>query len=176
MEFSCPTCNVVLEAQKLGDIRLRKCASCSGLVISLPTVRKGLDEKAFKKIWQQLYTGNTDTGRPCPGCRNPLSEVEAEGQDGEILIDVCRSCQILWFDDKEFSSLPRVAAKAKPENPPENESQKRPESRLLTPQELTLAAFREEQYRRRSFLLKLLDGSVSKELGFDGFFKKFSDE
>lgn len=160
----------------LGDVRLRRCTSCGGLVISIPTVRKKLDEKAFKKIWQQLYSGNTDTGRPCPGCKKPLSVVEAEGQDGEILIDVCRSCQILWFDDKEFSSLPIVATKAKPKDPPENESEKRPGSRLLTPEELTLAAFREEQYQRRSFLLKLLDGSVSKELGFDGFFKKFSDD
>ncbi len=176
MDFSCPTCNVSLEKQTLGDVRLRKCTSCCGLVISIPTVRKELDEKAFKKIWQQLYSGNTDTGRPCPGCKKPLSVVEAEGQDGEILIDVCRSCQILWFDDKEFSSLPRVVTKAKPKDPPENESEKRPGSRLLTPEELTLAAFREEQHQRRSFLLKLLDGSVSKELGFDGFFNKFSDD
>ncbi len=115
MDFSCPTCNVSLEKQTLGDVRLRKCASCSGLVISLPTVRKRLDEKAFKKIWQQLYSGNTDTGRPCPGCKKPLSVVEAEGEDGVIMIDVCRSCQILWFDDQEFSSLPKVATTAKPE-------------------------------------------------------------
>lgn len=173
MEFTCPSCNVVLEAQKLGDVRLWKCASCSGLVVSIPTVRKGLDPKAFKKIWQRLYAGETDTGRPCPGCKNPLSVVKADGQESEILIDICRSCQILWFDDKEFSSLPKNAPEAEPETLLKGEQQKTPESRLLTPEELTYRAFKEDQYQRRSFLYKLLDGSVSKELGIDDYFGKF---
>ena len=112
MVFSCPTCNAVLEAQTLGDFRLWKCASCRGLVISLPTVRKGMNPQAFKKMWQKLYSGETETGRPCPGCKKPLSVVEADGQDGEIMVDVCRSCQILWFDDKEFSGLPKLVPEA----------------------------------------------------------------
>ena len=122
---------------------------------------------AFKKVWQKLHSDETATGRPCPGCSNPLSEVEADGQGSEILIDVCRSCQILWFDDKEFSSLPKAV--------PEDEREKMSKSRLLTPEELTFAAFKEDQYKRRSFLFKLLDGSVSKELGFDSFFGDFFD-
>lgn len=176
MEFTCPTCNVVLEAQELGDVRLWKCASCSGLVVSIPTVRKGLDPKAFKKIWQKLYAGETKTGRPCPGCKKPLSVIEADGQETEILIDVCRSCQILWFDDNEFSSLPRVVPEVEPEILPEGEQQKRPESRLLTSEELTYRAFKEDQYQRRSFLYKLLDGSASKELRLDDYFGKFFDK
>jgi len=172
MDFTCPTCNVLLEPQKRGDIRLWKCAACKGLVISLPTVRKGLDPKAFKKIWQQLYSDKAATGRPCPGCRKPLSVVEADGQDSGILIDVCRSCQILWFDDKEFSDLPEAVTEAVPEVEPAKQS----ESRLLTPEELVFAAFKQEQYRRRSFLSKLLDGSVSEELGLDSLFDDFFEE
>lgn len=170
--FSCPTCNVLLKAQTFGDIRLWKCDSCSGLVISLPIVRKGMNPKAFKSIWQKLHAGEIETGRPCPGCKNPLSVVEADGQDNKILIDVCRSCQILWFDDKEFSSLP----KAVPKTVPGDDKDKRSESRLLTPEELAFAAFKEDQHQRRSFLFKLLDGSVSKELGLDSLFGDSFDE
>lgn len=175
MEFTCPTCKVVLEAEKLGDVRLWKCASCRGLVVSLPTVRKGLSPKAFKRIWQRLYAGETEAGRPCPGCKKPLSVVKADGKDAEILVDVCRSCQILWFDDNEFSSLPRVVPEAESQTSLKGEQQKRPESRLLTPEELTYRAFKEDQYQRRSFLYKLLDGSASKELGLDSFFGNFFD-
>jgi Zn-finger nucleic acid-binding protein len=172
MDFFCPTCNVVLQANKLDGIRLWKCVSCGGFAISLPIFRKGLKRESFKKIWQQLSSGEIETGRPCPGCKNPLSVVEADGQDGAIMIDVCRSCHLLWFDDEEFSDLPMV----KPEAKPEIEWVKRPESRVLTPEELTYAAFKKDQYRRRSFLFKLLDGSVSNELGLDSFFGDFFDK
>ena len=94
--------------------------------------------------------------------------VEADGQGGVIVIDVCRTCQVFWFDDNEYSDLPKVAT--------EIEQLKPAESRILTPEELVFAAFKEDQYRRRSFLFKLLDGSVSKELGLDDFFGDFLDK
>ena len=176
MDFSCPTCNVLLQAQTLEGIRLWKCTSCRGRAISLPIVRKGLTTEAFKKIWQKLSLGKTESGRSCPGCKNPLSVVEADGQGVVIMIDVCRTCQILWFDDKEFSYLPKVAPKVVPKVVPEVEQQKKLESRVLTEEELAFAAFEEDQYRRRSFLFKLLDGSVSKELGLDNFFGDIFDK
>ena len=167
-EFSCPTCKVLLQKQKLDGIRLRKCASCSGFAISLPIVRNGLSSDAFKKIWQQLFSGEIVTGRPCPGCKEPLSVVEADGQGGVIMIDVCRSCQILWFDDKEYSDLPKLE--------PTDEQIDQSESRVLTPEELTFSAFKEDQYQRRSFLFKLMDGSIADELELDSFFGDFFDE
>ena len=176
MDFTCPTCNVLLQAQRPEGLRLWKCDSCGGFAISLPIVRKGLNTKTFKEIWQKLSSGETEKGRPCPGCKKPLSVVAAGGKGGSILIDVCRSCHLLWFDDKEYSELPKVMPQIVPGVVPKTEQAKRPESRLLTPEELTFKAFKEDQYRRRSFLFKLLDGSVSKELGLDSFFGDYFDD
>lgn len=170
MEFLCPACNAVLEAQKPDGLRLWKCASCGGIALSIPTVRKGLAAATFKKIWQKISAGETEQGRPCPGCRKPLSVVEAEGQDGAVVIDVCRSCQLLWFDDKEFSSLPKAAPVIAPANTAAVEGAVKPVSRVLTPEELTFRAFKEEQYRRRSFFMKLIDGSLAKDLGIKDYF------
>ena len=167
MEFTCPTCNVLLQQQKLEDIRILKCESCSGFAISLPIVRKSLEPPAFKRIWQKLFAGDIEKGRPCPGCKQPLSVVDADGQSGVIKVDVCRSCHIFWFDHEEFSGLPKVASKA--------EKAKQSESRLLTPVEIGFAAFKEDQNRRKSFLYKLLDGSVSKEMGLEDYFGGFFD-
>jgi Zn-finger nucleic acid-binding protein len=176
MEFLCPACNAKLQAQKLDTLRLWKCASCGGFVLSVPTVRKGLAPGTFKKIWQKISAGETEPGRPCPGCRKPLSVVAADGPDGAVMIDVCRSCQLLWFDDKEFSGLPGAvpvgAAGAVQETAPAI----KPVSRVLTPEELAFKAFKEEQYKRRSFLLKLLDGSVAKDLGIKDYFGDFFDD
>lgn len=176
MDFSCPTCNVSLKAQTLEDIRLLKCASCKGFAISLPIVRKGLKKGTFKEIWKKISTGETETGRPCPGCKDPLNIVEAGGKGGAIMIDVCRSCHLLWFDDKEFSDLPKVQPEVTSRDAPEVRQGKRPESRVLTPEELAYRAFKEDQYRRRSFLSKLLDGSVARELDLDNYFGDFFDK
>ncbi len=173
MEFLCPTCNTPLQAQKPDGLRLWKCASCGGIALSVPTVRKGLAAGTFKKIWQKISSGETEPGRPCPGCRKPLSVVEADGGDGPVMIDVCRSCQLLWFDDKEFYGLPKAVPVGAPKAAEEAAPAAKPASRVLTPEELAFKAFKEEQYKRRSFLFKLLDGSVAKDLGIKDYFGDF---
>ena len=170
MEFLCPACNAPLQAQKPDGLRLWKCTSCGGIALSVPTVRKGLAAGTFKKIWRKISAGETEPGRPCPGCRKPLNVVEADGDAGAVMIDVCRSCQLLWFDDKEFSGFPKAEAASAPRAAVATEIQTRPASRVLTPEELAFKAFREEQYRRRSFLMKLLDGSIARDLGIKDYF------
>jgi Zn-finger nucleic acid-binding protein len=142
----------------------------------VPTVRKGLAAGTFRKIWQKISSGETTPGRPCPGCRKPLRVVEADGQEGAVIIDVCRSCQLLWFDDREYSGLPKAVPAGAPVAAAETVPVARPSSRVLTPEELTYAAFREEQYKRRSFLFKLLDGSVARDIGLKDYFGDFFDD
>jgi membrane associated rhomboid family serine protease len=36
-----------------------------------------------------------------------MAEVEALGNDGVIRVDVCRSCQWVWFDPQEYEDLPQ---------------------------------------------------------------------
>jgi len=176
MEFLCPACNAPLQAQKPDGLRLWKCASCGGIALSVPTVRKGLAAGTFKNIWQKISSGETEPGRPCPGCRKPLSVVEADGGDGPVMIDVCRSCQLLWFDDKEFSGLPKAVPAVTPDTVGQAAPAAKPASRVLTPEELAFRAFKEEQYKQRSFLFKLLDGSVAKDLGLKDYFGDFFDD
>lgn len=150
--------------------------SCGGFALSVPTVRKGLAAESFKKIWQKISAGESKPGRPCPGCRKPLSVVEADGRDGAVMIDVCRSCQLIWFDDQEFSDLPRAQAANTLKAVSEAEVQAKPASRVLTPEELAFRAFKEEQYKRRSFLFRLLDGSVARDLGLKDYFGDAFDD
>ena len=145
-------------------------------MLSVPTVRKGLAPGTFKKIWQKISAGETEPGRPCPGCRKPLSVVAADGPDGAVMIDVCRSCQLLWFDDTEFSGLPGAVPVGAAGAVQETAPAVKPASRVLTPEELAFKAFKEEQYKRRSFLFKLLDGSVAKDLGIKDYFGDFFDD
>lgn len=155
MDFTCPSCHILLEAQNQDDLRTWKCESCRGFAISLPLVRKGLDPKTFREIWGKLAAGDFDPGRSCPGCKKPLRLVDARGKSGAVSVDVCRSCHILWFDDTEFSDLPKFIPK------------KAPDADLSPAANRALKALKTDLVRRRPFLLKLLDNDITNERGFE---------
>ena len=69
-----------------------------------------------------------------------------------ITIDVCRSCHILWFDDKEYSDLPKAQQGKMLGKPMSAEAER------------ALAALKSDLARDRSFLFKLMDDTVPEEL------------
>jgi Zn-finger nucleic acid-binding protein len=107
MKLECPACKVALEQQTISGKVFWKCPSCNGLALTLPLVRKELQPEVFKDLWRQLTTGKARRGRPCPRCQQPLKEVATGGAEGTVVVDVCRACQMLWFDEAELASLPR---------------------------------------------------------------------
>ena len=45
----------------------------------------------------------------CPVCRRPMVEAPLPVDGGQVAVDVCASCQFLWFDAREFEQVPRQA-------------------------------------------------------------------
>jgi hypothetical protein len=45
-------------------------------------------------------------GLPCPGCRRPMRALDMERRAaGTLVVDLCESCQALWFDPMESPQL-----------------------------------------------------------------------
>jgi Zn-finger nucleic acid-binding protein len=95
----------------------RACMGCHGQLVSLAVVRAYGDGALVSKLWAEALA-HPRTGIGCPSCRKPMSVVMLTQQ---IELDLCRSCQSLWFDLDEFSKLPprpRATPKSKTEKTP----------------------------------------------------------
>ena len=46
---------------------------------------------------------------PCPSCGAPMEKHRLPGQRGEVLLDLCFACQLIWFDPQENLQLTPAA-------------------------------------------------------------------
>ena len=65
------------------------------------------------KLWDLVRGAPANEKIHCPSCPRPMQEVNLCCDDGNLVLDVCRACQFVWFDPGEFEALP-----AKPVVPP----------------------------------------------------------
>ena len=108
--FTCPHCRKHLERLPSEKGIQWRCASCEGRAVTIPLLRRMVDEKYVNQLWRMAC----DTPRPvqgvsCPLCHNGMTPVqhlvpdeqEARGLD----VDVCRSCHSVWFDTHELDKV-----------------------------------------------------------------------
>jgi len=62
-----------------------------------PVFRDRLSRQRLRPFQHAFAAATTRSSRPCPACRNPMLLADAKG----VEIDVCRGCQIVWFDRGE---------------------------------------------------------------------------
>ncbi len=88
---------------------------CHGQFVGLAVVREYGEANTVKRLW---FEAQARPKHPlgCPACRKAMQMVMLTPR---IEIDLCRSCQSLWFDPDEFSHLPpRTSAPARPKPAP----------------------------------------------------------
>lgn len=106
--MTCPGCEQPL--QMVGDPgkRVFNCESCGGLAVVLSVLRKIAPDELVNELWRHTRA-TTDPGRRCPSCSQSMALV-GMGYGNSLELDVCRVCQIVWFDLGElavFSPLPK---------------------------------------------------------------------
>jgi len=95
--FTCPRCAATLKALRVGPMAVWDCGGCGGRAVSTPMLRDTVPRERWKAIQRAVAVTEAASSRPCPSCRNPMREAEAEGSTFET----CRRCQLLWFDRGE---------------------------------------------------------------------------
>jgi membrane associated rhomboid family serine protease len=78
--------------------------------MTLGMVKKVIPRQAVNTLWQKARASRHGTGQTCPACKRRMTEVPIScGQRTENL-DVCTGCHFIWFDPREFESLPESAS------------------------------------------------------------------
>lgn len=116
-EFVCPSCQQPLTEVRTSNGIFWSCEKCGGRAVGVELLRRTFTSESINPLWFHALRGEGQTGRNCPACRNPMTEVKLSG-DAEIKVDVCRLCHFVWFDATEVENLvPRSVSPPKPELP-----------------------------------------------------------
>jgi Zn-finger nucleic acid-binding protein len=101
----CPKCNVPLSQKFIVKKRLWKCNKCRGIMINSAVLKHFLGQKAVNEFYRSANTHNALTNKKCPSCRQSLNEFKIYRNDEDIYLDLCKHCQLIWFDEGEIKNF-----------------------------------------------------------------------
>lgn len=104
--FKCPQCQAELVRNDGEGGVFWACPKCAGSMITMPILRRIVDKDALNGIWNASWKQSADGRRACPSCRRAMANVPAMAEPATPPLDVCRRCQVIWFDTMELESVP----------------------------------------------------------------------
>ena len=108
--FNCPACHTPLVRHRNAIGIFWSCESCSGNAFTLGPLRRFLDKDTVNNMWQDARAKEPDSFRACPSCEKSMRLCSAKGEYRDEELDICVTCQMVWFDHAELNSLPRLTS------------------------------------------------------------------
>jgi len=104
----CPKCKTTLIPTRGAGGLLWKCEACSGVAANMAVLRKYLKDDTVRRLWLEAIAGSTLSNRKCPCCVQMLKEFAVSRDNRLIHLDLCKTCQLMWFDKNELEAFPRA--------------------------------------------------------------------
>lgn len=82
-------------------------------------LRRALDRDVANEIWNRAHERAGATGVDCPLCRRSTFGSSVMVKSAPFHLDVCKLCQLVWFDEGEYKPLPSIPRPIPKELPPE---------------------------------------------------------
>ncbi len=111
----CPVCRKDLVRENNSGTAFFRCPECGGRMVTMPAMRKRANGELANKIWNNSQYGLPPAGKSCPICSRNMCRTNLTAGGRQLELDVCRSCQLIWFDPGELDTIPV------PEKPQEEE-------------------------------------------------------
>lgn len=110
----CPTCKSDMIVVEHNKIELDYCTNCQGVWFDSGELELLLESMSLdlflSKIVNSKEAESSEEKRKCPICGRKMKKTTI-GEQPEILIDVCRQGDGLWFDGGEVGQLIKQLAK-----------------------------------------------------------------
>ena len=113
--MNCPKCRISLSPSRVAEGLLWKCEACSGVAANMAVLRRYLKDDTVSKLWRTAVTESTQSDRGCPSCGQTLREFSAGRDSRRISLDLCKTCQLMWFDKNELEAFPRAEKLNRPD-------------------------------------------------------------
>jgi membrane associated rhomboid family serine protease/Zn-finger nucleic acid-binding protein len=97
----CPVCRTDLQRAPIDKGITWVCPSCGGRAVGMGPLRRAFEKPFVNALWGSVQDSPGD-GKPCPVCETSMAVTPM----GSPVLDVCKRCQFVWFDPKEFEVAP----------------------------------------------------------------------
>ena len=118
--YECPNCRLELSKLSQDHGLFWSCESCNGRPATVVQLRKSIEPKFINQLWIAARSDIHPRKRVCPSCDRPMVEVpvaERTGEEKPLVLDVCTTCQFVWFDPGKFGRLPEAEPREEIEKP-----------------------------------------------------------
>jgi Zn-finger nucleic acid-binding protein len=78
------------------------------MAANMAVLRKHLKDDTVRKLWLEAINASKPSNRKCPSCINMLKEFTVSRENQRIHLDLCKTCQLIWFDKGELDAFPKV--------------------------------------------------------------------
>lgn len=126
---TCPKCETLLKKTITDKGLLWLCETCAGVAVNVAVLRRYIDVKVVKEFWYKATNEGRPSERKCPSCKQELKEFTVGKYNRKAQLDLCKMCQLIWFDRNELEMF-RCVEKSEPETKPQVAS---PGSGIQTP-------------------------------------------
>jgi membrane associated rhomboid family serine protease len=114
--LACPNCQKRLAKQPSPEGPRWLCGACGGRAIHLPSLRCTPAGAFVRRLWALARSvPAADRKRPCPMCDKWMATVPTlavAGSTEPLRLDLCISCQFVWFDPTEHEAWLRSTSLA----------------------------------------------------------------
>lgn len=127
----CPRCRVALNLITYDDFfKGYQCPKCQGLLFNRTTFREAIDfhrskTKTPPEPFSYFDPSELDRVTYCPGCQKKMETFQYNGP-GNIVIDTCHPCDLIWLDYGELQKVVNAPGKDRgvPRKKPAEEKEK----------------------------------------------------
>lgn len=105
--MKCPNCEQELTREFYEKVIVFRCSHCGGRMLTVAGLRSLCADRAFVELlWRTARTGYSESGPDCGSCHMPMRRVTLPLAGKALELDLCCSCQTVWFDPAELERIP----------------------------------------------------------------------
>ncbi len=106
--LTCPKCETLLKKTVTEKGMLWLCETCAGVAVNVAVLRRYIDVKVVKEFWFKATNESRPSEKKCPSCTQTLKAFTVGEYNRKAQLDLCKMCQLIWFDRNELEMFQRV--------------------------------------------------------------------
>jgi len=78
------------------------------VAVNVAVLRKCLSVKIVREFWLKATNESEPSNRKCPSCEQVLKAFTVGQYNRKVQLDLCKQCQLIWFDRNELQMFPEA--------------------------------------------------------------------